>query len=638
MSFANPHFAEPGWLWLAVLGPLVLLALQRYAARARRRQLRQVAAPALAAELTRGHSPARRVVKDLLLVAALAGFGIALARPQWGEQAQASRLLGRDTLFIIDCSRSMLASDIAPNRLQRTKLAVTDFVQHRGQGRVGLVAFAGQAFLQCPLTYDYGAFEEALSALDDKTIPIAGTDIGRALEEGVHALDKKSGQKTLILLTDGEDLEKSGVKMAESLAKQGVVIFCVGVGTPAGAEVQIINEQGRPELLRDSKGETVRSRLDEPTLRAIAQATRGTYNLLGPLGEGLAKVRQAVDTFEFGAGAQASKKLGVDRFHLPVAGVLVLLVLESLLGTRRRRNAPELALVALLLCCCNVSAAEPSPAPSNPREFFNAGTVKLRENKLREAEAMLESVLSSQEERLQPPALYNLGHVRFAAGKEELKKGPAAKTTSARSRAASQAAENAMRAADDALAGDDLQKMIDAYMRGRAARKELKAAATAVKRALETYAAALNKWQRAAADFRSALELNPADEQARRNAEIVEQCIARLIDSIREMQPRPGAMGSQQQQLRDKLKELRGRIPEPDMPPGAAGDEEEEEENPSGPPPGQSEGPGKEGEEMSISPEQAGWLLDSFKLDGNRRLPMGGDQPAQPRDRSRPTW
>jgi Ca-activated chloride channel homolog len=336
MNFANPHFAEPHWLWLAVLAPLLLAALQRYSAWARQKQLAQIAAPHFVEELTRSVSAARRALKQALLILAAAGVGLALARPQWGEQAEVSYLFGQDTLFILDCSRSMLASDVAPNRLQRAKLAILDCIQRRGHGRVGLVAFAGQAFLQCPLTFDYGAFQDALLAIDDRTIPVPGTDIGRALDEASHAMDKNQRSKLLVLLTDGEDLEHSGVRTAETLAKQGVVVFTVGVGTPAGGEIQLLNDQGRPELVRDSRGEAVRSRLDEPILRNIAQATHGAYYPLGPLGEGLAKVRLTMENLNAGSASAPARKLGVDRFHWPVAGVLVLLVAESLIGTRRR--------------------------------------------------------------------------------------------------------------------------------------------------------------------------------------------------------------------------------------------------------------------------------------------------------------
>jgi Ca-activated chloride channel family protein len=336
MNFANPHFAEPRWLWLAVLAPLLLAALQRYSAWARKKQLAQFAAAHFVEALTRSSSPARRALKQGLLVLAAAGVGLALARPQWGEQAEISHLFGQDVLFILDCSRSMLASDVAPSRLQRAKLAILDYVQRHGHGRVGLVAFAGQAFLQCPLTFDYGAFQDALMAVDDKTIPVLGTDIGRALDEAVRALDKNQRPKLFVLLTDGEDLEKGGVRTAEALAKQGVVVFTVGVGTAAGEEIQFLNEQGKPERVRDNRGEVVRSQLDEPTLRAIAQATHGAYYPLGPLGEGLAKIHLALENLNAASAAAPARKLGVDRFHWPVAGVLVLLVAESLIGTRRR--------------------------------------------------------------------------------------------------------------------------------------------------------------------------------------------------------------------------------------------------------------------------------------------------------------
>ena len=336
MNFTNPHFAEPRWLWLAFLGPLLLVFLQRYSAWARRRQLAQIAAPEFLAELTRSVSPFRRTLKGILLVLALAGMGLGLARPQWGEQSERSHLLDQDTVFLLDCSRSMLAADIAPNRLQRAKLAILASVQRQGQGRVGLVAFAGQAFLQCPLTFDYGAFQDSLLAIDDKTIPIPGTDIGRALDEGFRAMDKVNRQKVLVLLTDGEDLEKAGIRNAEQLGKKGVVVFTVGVGTPAGSEIQVFNEQNKLELVRDSKGEVVLSKLDESTLRAIAQVTHGAYYPLGPVGEGLAKVRLAVEDLSNASGATPVRKLGVDRFHLAVAIVLALLVVESLIGTRRR--------------------------------------------------------------------------------------------------------------------------------------------------------------------------------------------------------------------------------------------------------------------------------------------------------------
>jgi tetratricopeptide (TPR) repeat protein len=297
-----------------------------------------------------------------------------------------------------------------------------------------------------------------------------------------------------------------------------------------------------------------------------------------------------------------------------------------------------LALPAVLLVLAATPSSGPeSETPSNPREFFNAGTRKLGAGKLKEAEALLESALASQSRRLQPSALYNLGHVRFDQGAEELKKGPAAGSTTARGKAVASRADEAIRAADSALAGNDLDQMVAAYRRGRGLRKELKEAAAAVRRALQTHGATLSRWDRASGDFHGALELKPSDADARENAEMVDRCIAALVDSIREMQQLANALGDKKQELGQKLKDLKGRIPDEDAPPGGGGDDDDEDQ-PNGPQPGQKDGPTKEGEETSMSPEQAGWLLDGFKLEGERRLPMGQDQQAQPRDRNRPTW
>ena len=293
---------------------------------------------------------------------------------------------------------------------------------------------------------------------------------------------------------------------------------------------------------------------------------------------------------------------------------------------------------SLLLAISALAATtEPAP-PDTPREFYNAGTRQLAARKLREAEASLESALASQKEQLRPPALYNLGLVRFGQGVEQLKKGPAAKPTIERGQSAAQQADAALRQANEALGGNDLDKMVAAYMRGRGARKELKAATEAVRRALQAHGAVLTRWERASGDFKSAAELNSADSDARNNSEVLDRCIAKLVDSLREMQQCLNGMCDKGKKLGDALKGLKGRIPAPNMPPGAAGDDDENDDQPFGPQPGQEEGPSKQGQEMTLSPEQAGWLLDAYKLDSERRLPMGQGPAAEPKESSRPTW
>jgi tetratricopeptide (TPR) repeat protein len=307
-------------------------------------------------------------------------------------------------------------------------------------------------------------------------------------------------------------------------------------------------------------------------------------------------------------------------------------------GLRISRALCVCAVAGSLLTAASSPGAHEPPAPSTPRELFNAGTSRLREGKLREAEASLESALASQNERLAPPALYNLGHVRFGQGIEELKKSPSAGPTVAGGRTAAQHGDDAIRLVDEALASNDLQKMVASYLRGRGARKELKAATELVRRALGAHGAALAKWQRSSGDFRSAVELKTSDADARLNAETVDRNIAKLIDTIRELQQCSGALGDKGRELGEKLKQLKGRIPGGEIPGGGAGDEDEEEDFPFGPQPGQQEGPSKDGREMPLTPEQAGWLLDGYKLGSDRRLPMAQGTEGQPKDRSRPTW
>jgi tetratricopeptide (TPR) repeat protein len=282
--------------------------------------------------------------------------------------------------------------------------------------------------------------------------------------------------------------------------------------------------------------------------------------------------------------------------------------------------------------------AEPAP-PVTPHDFYNAGTRQLAAGKLREAESSLETALASQQERLQSPTLYNLGLVRFDEGLEQLKKGPESKPSVDRGRAATEQGDAALHQVQEALVSNDVEKMVAAYIRGRGARKELRGAIDAVQRALKVHGAVLSRWERASGDFKSALELKKTDADARQNADIVDRCIAKLVDSLQEMQQCSNGMCNKKQQLGEAMKKLKGRIPGQDAPPGAAGeDDDEEDEQPLGPQLGQEEGASKEGQEMHLTPEQAEWLLDAYRLDTERRLPMGPQSQGQPRDRSRPTW
>jgi len=303
----------------------------------------------------------------------------------------------------------------------------------------------------------------------------------------------------------------------------------------------------------------------------------------------------------------------------------------------------KFALPLALAIGCRTLAADGTNAvaPVTARDFYNAGTKLLADKKFADAEMMFQSALAAQDGRVRPPALYNLGHTRFAEGVELLKKGPDAQKIAAQGGAALAAGDQAIHQAESALAENNLDRMIAAYLEGRGARHELREAEKAVSAAMETYGKTLQKWQRAADDFKSAAELNPADTNAARNAEIVERGIARLVDRLQKMQQMMGMMGQQRQDLGKLLGKLRGQIPAPNAPPGAAGDDDEDDD---GMKPdslaGQKENAVREGDQMRIplSPAQAGQILDGLSLDGSRRLSMSDQEGTPSKDRKGRNW
>jgi tetratricopeptide (TPR) repeat protein len=299
--------------------------------------------------------------------------------------------------------------------------------------------------------------------------------------------------------------------------------------------------------------------------------------------------------------------------------------------------------LGLLFCGVDFSFAEEtnSLTPVTARDFYNAGTKLFARTNFADAEKMFQSSLAMQDERVQPLALFNLGHTRFAEGVELLKKGPDAQKVMSRGNAVLAAGEHALGAGEAALAENNLEKMVSAYLEGRGVRHELRDAEKAVQAAMEIYGKTLAAWRRAADDFHGAAELNPADTNATHNAKVVERDIAALVDSLRKMQQMAGMMGKQRQDLGKMLSKLKGQIPAPNAPPGAAGDDDEDDQ---GLKPeslqGKQENPGRAGEPMpgSLSPDQAGQILDGISIDGSRRLPMGDKPGSPPKEKTGRNW
>jgi hypothetical protein len=283
-------------------------------------------------------------------------------------------------------------------------------------------------------------------------------------------------------------------------------------------------------------------------------------------------------------------------------------------------------------------AVEATPAPASAKDMFNSGTVQLRAGKLSAAEELLQNTVASQDPRLQPLALYNLGCARVAEGAEILKQGKDAggRADKARVDGLTDLATDASRQIDDAIASANEANMVAAYLRGGGTRREINAATKAVRKALESQRQTLAKWQRAAGDFRSAAELQSADADALFNAGATEHAIAALIDKLNQLQQSAARMSAAGKQLGEKLQKLKGMIPAPNMPPGAPGDEDEEDM--PGLQPGQQEGAGKAGEEIKISREEAEQLLNGYKLSGDHRLPVGEEGKNKPKNQSGKNW
>src|SRR6184192_3312709 len=334
------NFGTPIWLWaLAILPLLVLLYAQ--AERRSAIKLREFVSPRLLPQLAGNVDRVRRAIRFAFVLLALALAIIALAKPRWGYAYEDVKRRGLDLLFAIDTSRSMLSNDVAPNRLERVKLAAQDLITELQGDRAGLIAFAGRAFLQAPLTVDYDAAVESINDLDTKTIPEGGTNISEAIALATQTFGKSAmGNRALIIFTDGEELSGDAVSGAKKAADAGVRIFTVGVGTAQGSLIPV-EGQGEAGFVKDAKGQVVKSKLDENRLREIAQATGGIYLHLesGPqtmrqlYADGLSKLKTAeID-------ARLSSR-PIERYEWPLAGAIVALIASLFINDRKRTKTP----------------------------------------------------------------------------------------------------------------------------------------------------------------------------------------------------------------------------------------------------------------------------------------------------------
>ncbi len=332
MRFAQPEYT------VFLLLPLLLLIFLRAAARKNRRVLELLAAKGTWPTIMDFSGQRLWRKQSVLLVAAVACLTFSLPGPQWGYEWQEVKSVGREIIFALDTSKSMLAMDVKPTRLDRAKLAVKDLVTLVRGDKVGLVAFAGSSFLQCPLTLDYSAFMTALDALDVYSIPRGGTALGEAIVTAQKAFATGAGgEKILILITDGENHEGDPVAAAQKAREEGITIYTVGIGSPEGELILVEDEAGNPSYLRDAQGQVVKTVLNERILQEIATAGNGLY--LRGQGPSLgldALYREELARFEGTELSSSLQRRYINRYQIPLFLALILLTAEAILGCQRR--------------------------------------------------------------------------------------------------------------------------------------------------------------------------------------------------------------------------------------------------------------------------------------------------------------
>ena len=448
MRFANPHLL---WLLLVILPGL--LAFLWWATRKRQKLLMQFIQSRLLPDLTVGVSPEREQWRIIMLVCAVGFLLVALARLQWGFSWQEAKQKGLDVIVAIDTSKSMLAEDVAPSRLARAKLAAIDLMQTAKSDRLGLVAFAGGAFLQCPLTIDDAAFRQSVDILDVDTLPQGGTSLAEAIATAQAAFKKGDGYKVLVLFTDGEDHDSNAVEAARKAGEDGMRIFTIGFGSPEGELLRVRDAKGRVDYVRDDAGNVVKSRLNEEMLKEVATAGSGFYLPM--------RGAQVIETL-YKNGLEPLPKSESDaklykryheRYHWPLAVAMLLLAVEILLPNRAKAKAANqskptqgkvfanAALMALLLLPA-LAQASPRTAMKDysagnfveaQKEFerlaeadkkndlrlaFNAGTAAYQVTNYAVAISHFNKVLASQDVKLQQAACFNLGNCNFRLGQE----------------------------------------------------------------------------------------------------------------------------------------------------------------------------------------------------------------------------
>ncbi len=330
------NWANPFYLVLLIL-PLLLIWFFIWVERRLERDLETFAGKDLipkVIDLSGRKMQKRRLILKLF---GLVFLIIALGGPRWGYRWQELKHHGLEIIFAIDTSKSMLATDVKPNRLEKAKLAVKDLLRVMQNDKVGLVAFSGTSFLQCPLTVDFNAFSSTLDALNTGIIPRGGTAIGEAILTARNAFKSGSaGKKVLIIITDGENHEGDPLSPTKAAVKDGIAVYTIGIGSPEGELIIVQDQHGNGSYLKDKAGNVVKSFLNEEILKEIAQAGQGTYVRAGGFSLGLEELYQTrLAGLKKSEIKSSWQKNYVERYQIPLLLVVFFLTIDFCLGFRK---------------------------------------------------------------------------------------------------------------------------------------------------------------------------------------------------------------------------------------------------------------------------------------------------------------
>ncbi len=337
MRFATPEY------FIGFLVIVVLAIFAYWSARKKRRLLGIFADAKLLKGLIRDYSPRRRRYKTLFFFMALIILVISMARPQFGTHMELVKRIGQDVVIVIDVSNSMLAEDMRPNRLERAKQEVRGLLDRLQGDRVGIVAFAGAAYIQCPLTLDYSAARLFLDIIDVDLIPQPGTNLPEAISVATDAFNiQERKHKVMIVITDGEDFGEGLEQSVEKAKLAGVRIYTIGIGRPDGEPIPIRNNRG--EMIgykKDRNGELVLTRLDEVTLKQAADATDGKYYHASAGEIALDEIYSDITRMEKKELEERLMTQYEDRFQYILPLAILFLVVEVLISERKRLKQKE---------------------------------------------------------------------------------------------------------------------------------------------------------------------------------------------------------------------------------------------------------------------------------------------------------